>query len=166
VPRFVRLRRIGYRVAYALLRTWWWAARPHVTGVKCVLRDAAGRVLLVRHTYGPPLWDLPGGIHRRSEQPHETARREMAEELGLDRAGWSPLGIVRGRIMHRRDTIHVFGLQLAAERPALTADPVELAQTRWCEPADLPRPLAYYASGILRELEPVTPTRSSPAACS
>ena len=56
----VGLRRRAYRLAYALLCVYWFVRRPECHGVKCVLTDGA-LVLLVRHTYGPPLWDLPGG---------------------------------------------------------------------------------------------------------
>ena len=153
MPLNVRLRRAGYRVAFGVLRLFWWAARPRLTGVKCVLLDAGGRVLLVRHSYGPPAWDLPGGITRRREAPLHTARREMAEELGVDDDGWSTLGVVHGRNMNRHDTIHVFGLRLPETAPELTLDPVELLTSMWCEPRSLPEPLAFYATRILRELE-------------
>ena len=43
-------------------------------------------MLLVRHTYGPRAWDLPGGAIKRGEPPIDAARREMDEELGLDDA--------------------------------------------------------------------------------
>lgn len=48
-----------------------------------VLRDHAGRLLLVDPRYKPD-WDLPGGMAEANEPPRETARRELKEELGLD----------------------------------------------------------------------------------
>jgi len=47
-------------------------------------RDSAGRVLLVDPAY-KPTWDLPGGAVEAEESPHAACRREVAEELGLDR---------------------------------------------------------------------------------
>ena len=47
-------------------------------------RDGAGRVLVVNPTY-KPVWDLPGGAVEADESPHAACRREVAEELGLDR---------------------------------------------------------------------------------
>jgi 8-oxo-dGTP pyrophosphatase MutT (NUDIX family) len=49
------------------------------------LRDDQGRVLLVNPVYKKP-WDLPGGVVEANESPHAACRREVAEELGLDRA--------------------------------------------------------------------------------
>jgi 8-oxo-dGTP diphosphatase len=57
-------------------------ARKRVS-VDVLIRDADGRVLLVDPRYKPD-WDLPGGMAEANEPPHETARRELREELGLD----------------------------------------------------------------------------------
>lgn len=47
-------------------------------------RDEDGRVLVVDPVY-KPVWDLPGGAAEADESPNAACRREMAEELGLDR---------------------------------------------------------------------------------
>jgi 8-oxo-dGTP diphosphatase len=47
-------------------------------------RDGEGRVLLVNPVYKQG-WDLPGGAVEAEESPHAACRREVAEELGLDR---------------------------------------------------------------------------------
>jgi hypothetical protein len=47
-------------------------------------RDEQGRVLLVNPVY-KEMWDLPGGAVEAEESPHAACRREVAEELGLDR---------------------------------------------------------------------------------
>src|SRR3954469_7975904 len=46
--------------------------------------DAEGRVLLVHPTY-KDTWDVPGGYVERGESPAAACRREIAEELRLDR---------------------------------------------------------------------------------
>src|SRR4051794_21689216 len=102
--RVAPLLRAGYRVAYWLITAWSLLAAPRIRGVKCVLRDADGRVLFVRHTYGSRRsWELPGGGARRSEDAAEAARREAREELGVDVVEWRELGAVdtgrsRGRL--------------------------------------------------------------------
>lgn len=50
-----------------------------------LFRDQAGRVLLVEPSYKPN-WEIPGGVVERDESPWATATRELAEELGWDRA--------------------------------------------------------------------------------
>src|SRR5580693_8348415 len=47
-------------------------------------RDSEGRVLLVNPVY-KEAWDLPGGAVEAEESPQAACRREVAEELGLDR---------------------------------------------------------------------------------
>ena len=58
------------------------ARKRMAAGVLC--RDGAGRVLLVDPVYRDT-WDLPGGAVEAEESPHAACRREVAEELGLDR---------------------------------------------------------------------------------
>ncbi len=107
----VGLRRRAYRLAYALLSVYWFVLRPQAHGVKCVLTEGE-LVLLVRHTYGPSLWDLPGGAIKSEEEPALAARREMHEELGIDVADWVPLGVLTGSAQHRRDVVHLFHARL------------------------------------------------------
>ncbi|MCC6179140.1 MAG: NUDIX domain-containing protein [Chloroflexi bacterium] len=68
-------RRIAVRVLYPSLPI----------GAVAVVRDADGRVLLVRQTYhrGGALWGVPGGWLGRGESPHQAAMRETFEETGL-----------------------------------------------------------------------------------
>ncbi|UWZ60206.1 NUDIX hydrolase [Dactylosporangium aurantiacum] len=49
-----------------------------------LIRDPAGRILFVVPNYKPHL-DLPGGIVEPGEPPSAACRREVLEELGLDR---------------------------------------------------------------------------------
>ncbi len=49
-----------------------------------VIRDHAGRILFLEPTYKPTL-DIPGGIAEYDESPYDACRREVKEEIGLDR---------------------------------------------------------------------------------
>jgi 8-oxo-dGTP pyrophosphatase MutT (NUDIX family) len=146
VPATVRLRRAGYRVAYRMLTIWWFVRRPPAEGVKCVLTSGS-EVLLVRHTYGPAVWDLPGGSVKRGEPPLGAAEREMAEELGIQGADWRAAGTIHGRQSFRRDTIHCFRAEL--ESRAVAPNAAELAQTRWFGWSVLPDQLGIYAAAVL-----------------
>src|SRR6202021_1747934 len=66
----------------ASLARKWMAA-----GALC--RDQTGQVLLVDPVYRDT-WDVPGGVVEAEESPHAACRREVAEEIGLNR----PLGRV------------------------------------------------------------------------
>ncbi|MBU6268634.1 MAG: NUDIX domain-containing protein [Sphingomonadales bacterium] len=78
VPKPVH--RAALRVADGLRRGWWRLRKPVVMGCRVVARDADGRVLLIRQSYGTPLWVLPAGGMKRGEDPLDTAARELAEE--------------------------------------------------------------------------------------
>jgi ADP-ribose pyrophosphatase YjhB (NUDIX family) len=53
-------------------------------GAHVLVRDAQGRILVVRTTYLGPGWMLPGGRVERSETPHAAAVRETREETGIE----------------------------------------------------------------------------------
>ncbi|MGV9362285.1 NUDIX domain-containing protein [Amycolatopsis sp. NPDC003731] len=59
------------------------AANSVVPSVTVVIRDDAGRVLLI-HKIDNDLWALPGGGHDVGERITDTAVREVREETGLD----------------------------------------------------------------------------------
>ncbi|CAN3129025.1 NUDIX domain-containing protein [Mycobacterium sp. smrl_JER01] len=67
----------------------------HFGAVAVVALDDDGRIALVhqyRHAYGRRLWELPAGLlDFGGEPPHETARRELAEEAGLAARDWRTL---------------------------------------------------------------------------
>jgi 8-oxo-dGTP pyrophosphatase MutT (NUDIX family) len=147
----VPIRRQGYRVAHRLLRSWWFVARPHVRGVKCVLTDG-DRVLLVRHTYGRTEWDLPGGGIHRGEEPAAAARREMQEELGVEIDGLRPLGEISLRAYRARDRIHCFHAEIGPAE--LTIDEGELAAASWFARDELPKGVGRYVFVVLRRIRP------------
>jgi ADP-ribose pyrophosphatase YjhB (NUDIX family) len=131
----IRLRRLAYRCAYLLLWTFRVVVRPEVSGVKCVLTDG-DHVLLVRHTYGPREWDLPGGGIKRGEGPATAARREMREELGVDIDDLRDTGSVVARLNRSRATVFCFTAELAA--PAIAIERGEIAAARWFARGNLP----------------------------
>jgi 8-oxo-dGTP pyrophosphatase MutT (NUDIX family) len=57
--------------------------------------DGQGNVYLVRqwrYPWGRNSWEIPTGGAEPGESPIESARRELAEEVGLEAATWEPLG--------------------------------------------------------------------------
>ncbi|WP_190137470.1 NUDIX domain-containing protein [Streptomyces longispororuber] len=64
----------------------WIASLPRVlAGAAALIRDTSGRVLIVEPNYRDT-WTLPGGGVESAdgESPRQGARRETAEEVGLD----------------------------------------------------------------------------------
>ncbi len=66
-----------------------------VPAVSVIVRDEAGRVLLVRHSNGD-VWVTPGGAIEPTEAPADAAVREMWEETGLEVELTRVLGVYGG----------------------------------------------------------------------
>ena len=139
-------RRTAIRLAYAGLCTYWFLVRPQIDGVKCVVIHGDD-VLLVRHTYGKRVWDLPGGTMRRRELPRDAARREMHEELGRRIEDWVDLGELYVNTNHHYDNLHLF--QAAVPDRQMDLDLTELAEASWFPLQTLPPDLGRYVRPIL-----------------
>jgi 8-oxo-dGTP diphosphatase len=73
-----------------------------------LIRDQQDRLLLVEPTYKDP-WEIPGGVVESGESPREACRRELREELGIDREPGSLLCVDWGAavIDVRGDALHL-----------------------------------------------------------
>jgi 8-oxo-dGTP pyrophosphatase MutT (NUDIX family) len=140
--------RAGYRLAYFVLSTMWWVRGHAPGGVKCVILRGE-EVLLVRHTYGPKRWELPGGARHRGEAPIAAARREVREELGADLAEWQALDALRIRLGRADMTLYPFLVRVAELAPK--RDDVEIAEARFFSLDSLPAPLGRDVPRILEQ---------------
>ncbi|WP_028924560.1 NUDIX domain-containing protein [Pseudonocardia acaciae] len=90
------------------------------------------RLLLVRKTYGNR-WDIPGGYVDRGESPRVACRRELMEEIGIERdpvrllvQDWAPSEGEGDKILY------VFGCgELGADEGRIAVDGVELDHWEW-----------------------------------
>jgi ADP-ribose pyrophosphatase YjhB (NUDIX family) len=95
----------GYRVRRFLLRV----LRIRTRGVKAIVFNARGELLLVRNSYGHShLFVLPGGGIGRREDPAAAAAREVREETGLEVGALELVGLYFSAAEGKRDSIHLF----------------------------------------------------------
>jgi 8-oxo-dGTP pyrophosphatase MutT (NUDIX family) len=66
-----------------VLHPWFRISRGLTLGVRGLVRDGRGCVLLVRHSYAPG-WQFPGGGVERGETVEDALSRELAEEAGIE----------------------------------------------------------------------------------
>lgn len=110
---------------------------PEIPCVGALVRDGAGRLLLVRrrHAPGAGLWSVPGGRVEAGEDDAAAVVREVAEETGLRVVPGALVGEVRrdapdGAVFVIRDyDCRLVGGTLVAADDA--------ADARWVSAADL-----------------------------
>ncbi len=109
--------------------------------------DERGRVLLIRRR-DDGKWCFPGGHVLPGEDPHQTARRELREETGLDGERFVFLGSRPGENGKRvfAYTCQVFG------QPDASRDPDnEAAQFMWANPSAMPALAWHNDHDVLRD---------------
>jgi len=133
-----RLHRAMMPLAHRLRHRWRkWSGAP-IAGVSVVLVNRAGEILLLRHSYGPAVWALPGGGLKPGEDPAQTARREMHEELGVELEQIIEIGTLEEELSGAPHTAHLFAAACDAEP---VPDRREVIEGRFFAADALPDPL-------------------------
>jgi ADP-ribose pyrophosphatase YjhB (NUDIX family) len=103
-----------------------------------LIRDGHGRVLLVEPNY-KDFWEIPGGLIEVGETPSQGCRRELAEELGLERepgrllvVDWAPHAELGDRVLFVFDG----GTLSDADIAAIRLQPEELDSYVFLPPAE------------------------------
>lgn len=138
IPR--PLHRVLLRRAHAVRIRWWRWRGAQICGVRVLARDAAGQVLLLRHSYGSGSWMLPGGGYARGETPLSAAARELHEETGCTLHGGVIAAIYDEALHGAVNRVHLIAGQ-ASGTPR--ADGREIIEARFFAMDALPQPLAY-----------------------
>lgn len=121
------------------VRHYWrrWRKTP-IAGVSVVITNLSGDVLLLKHSYGPDVWALPGGGLARGEDPQAAARREVREELGIELARIAPIGTLEEELSGSPHTAHLFAATCDSQPQP---DGREVVVARFFPSHSLPEPL-------------------------
>ena len=125
-------------LAHVVRHRWRRWRKVPIAGVSIIITNIAGDVLLLKHSYGPSVWALPGGGLGRGEDPEAAARREVREELGVDLVRVTPIATLEEVLSGSPHTAHVFAAICDTHpRP----DRREVIEARFFPSHSLPEPL-------------------------
>ena len=148
------------RIADTARRLVWRAFGPRTVGVRGLVVDEHGRVLLVQHTYGKDYWHLPGGGVKRRESIVGGLHRELREEAGIVvRGAPTMLGTYSSLADGKSDHVTVFVVE-RWERPS-EGRSAEIERAAFFPPEDLPfdvspataRRIAEWRTGVVTSFD-------------
>lgn len=125
--------------AHRLRVVWWRLRKPLLIGCRVLAFDEAGRVLLVRHSYGSGRWMLPGGGVARGEAPLVAACRELAEETRCALLDPREIAVIEEPLAGATNRVHVITGQAVG---VPQGDGREIVEARFFAPDALPSDLA------------------------
>lgn len=125
-------------LAHRIRHNWRRWRKTPIAGVSVVITNLGGDVLLLKHSYGPDVWGLPGGGLRSGEDPAAAARREVHEELGLALSAVELVAVIEEVISGAPHTAHLFAAT-CDQRPK--PDHREITEARFFPSHSLPEPL-------------------------
>jgi 8-oxo-dGTP diphosphatase len=110
-----------------------------------IIFDGDGRILLLDHVFRPASgWGIPGGFISHGEQPEETLRREIREEVGIE---IDDVELAFVRTLKAVDQVEIFFRCRARGEPKPQA--LEIRRHGWYSPEDLPRELTRDQRGVI-----------------
>lgn len=125
-------------LAHGMRHSWRRWRKVPIAGVSVIMTNLGGDVLLLRHSYGPDVWGLPGGGINRGEEPEAAARREVREELGIELTRLEPIGTLEEVLSGSPHTAHLFAA-ICNQHPR--PDGREVVEARFFPSHSLPEPL-------------------------
>ncbi len=115
---------------------WFRHKRGLTLGVRGLVTDDEGRVLLIEHTYVHG-WYLPGGGVERRETAEEALAHELQEEAGVRVLGRASLVSVHSN-EPRHPGDHVLVYRVHAWEPCASSAQGEIHKVGWFAPDALP----------------------------
>jgi len=139
------------KVARKFFQKYWRWRRALTLGVRGIVIDHDGRVLLVRHTYTEG-WNLPGGGVEFGETLEQSLARELDEEGGVIMEGAPELiGIYDNRVAFPGDHVATYVVR-RWHRDRVPAPNMEIAETGFFHPDALPDAIVPAARRRIEEM--------------
>ena len=126
------------KILSRILHLFFRIIRPMTIGVRCIIHDSAGSVMLVRHTYVSG-WHLPGGGVNIGESCEDALIREVSEESNLELNGKPILfGVYLNSAVSVRDHVLLYSSNSWNYKQGLPSKRLEIAESAMFNLTDLP----------------------------
>ena len=122
---------LRHRLIGKAARLYWRLTRPRTLGVRAIVLDPAGRVALVRHTYGEH-WYLPGGGVKKKESFAAALARELREEVAIaDFTVERIVGAYHSMREYKDDHVVAYVVRVSDASALARADLLEIEEAAW-----------------------------------
>lgn len=115
-------------------QSWFRFRRPVTLGVRAIVENEAGQVLLVRHTYVSGLY-FPGGGVEHGETCQAALMKELEEEAGVFLAKNALLlNVYSNHRIFKNDHVLLYHVPNGSWRPITATSRGEISERVWVDP--------------------------------
>jgi len=133
-------------IIFSFKKIYWFVVRPKTFGVKCIIQDNQGKILMLRKNFAYKGWVFPGGAIRQGEKPVDAIRREIKEDLGITLENVHELGSFFQRVHYRKETMYCFSAITSSLVTDFNKEKIE--EVGWFERTQLP-PLSPISQSVM-----------------
>ncbi len=126
------------RIRQRIFQAWFRFNRPKTLGVRALVENKDGQIVLVRHTYVKGFF-LPGGGIESGETAIDALRKELREEAGIDLlTSPRPIQIYSNDRSFKNDHVLFYHLKPDEWQACSPRRRGEIAEILWVAPNSLP----------------------------
>ena len=129
------------RLRQKLFHFYFLLTRPLTLGVRAIIKNEQGQVLLVKHAYSEG-WHLPGGGVQPGETCDLAMRRELAEEVGIEPISLTLAQVIQNSTVSRRDHVIIYVTDNWRQNSTHKPNPLEIDSIIWFSESELPMDVA------------------------
>ena len=143
-------KRLGIKFIYRLIQFNAKLRKPKSIGIRVMVFNKKGQVLLVKHSYRPEYF-FPGGGVEKGEGLIEAGMRELREETGLQVNKLELFGTYRYFAEGKDDTVVLLTSKDIVDENDLQIDNVEIIEAGWYDLNSLP--IGTHPTHVMRAYE-------------
>ena len=135
-----------------IFQSWFRLTRSMTLGVRGIVENEEGEVLLVRHTYTRGLY-FPGGGVEKGETSMQALIRELAEEAGVQPVPVPRLlGIYSNHRVFANDHVVLYHIPAGNWQACRSDSEGEISEVVWADPVNPPEDITPGTARRLREV--------------
>ena len=131
-----KAKKIYYFFRNPVYKAYCFIFRPKSLGVKIIVENNNGKILMTKISYAHKKWVFPGGGVEKGESFGEAAKRELEEEVGIKTENLIEIGEYTSERNFKKNIVKCFYFK--TDSSLVKIDNFEVSEANWYFPNQFP----------------------------